>query len=434
MQTTGRAHPPSASTPATTPTSAPALALVALWVLWTATRVVLLLLVFKVWVMPGPDVTSDVHVIYQNWYGVLSGGTFPQEDVTWQYPPAAALAILSPAVLPWLGYAEAFFVLAFLVDLLVFALLLRAGRGSGRSPHGAWLWTAGVPLLGPTVYARYDLMVTAVAVGALLALARRPRLAGALIGFGAMLKVWPALLLAGAVRRTTWLWAALAAAVVAAGFALAMPGAFAFLTFQRDRGTEVESLGALVLHVARQFGWEGQVLLNYGSMEFLGPHVETVSRGAMLLTAGAFGWLLFWRWRAARPGGTAQVAWAPVVPALAGLVAVLMFTVTSRVISPQYMVWLVGVAAVCVTFRGGGAGPTGWVVVAACGVTVLEFPLYFGDVVGSTPLGLTLLFLRNGLLVAATLMAADRLWDVTVGDAAPASAEAGSPRAPLPSA
>ncbi|MGW0605652.1 glycosyltransferase 87 family protein [Streptomyces sp. NPDC002640] len=434
MQTTGRAHPPSASTPATTPTPAPALALVALWVLWTATRVVLLLLVFKVWVMPGPDVTSDVHVIYQNWYGVLSGGTFPQEDVTWQYPPAAALAILSPAVLPWLGYAEAFFVLAFLVDLLVFALLLRAGRGSGRSPHGAWLWTAGVPLLGPTVYARYDLMVTAVAVGALLALARRPRLAGALIGFGAMLKVWPALLLAGAVRRTTWLWAALAAAVVAAGFALAMPGAFAFLTFQRDRGTEVESLGALVLHVARQFGWEGQVLLNYGSMEFLGPHVETVSRGAMLLTAGAFGWLLYWRWRAARPGGTVQVAWAPVVPALAGLVAVLMFTVTSRVISPQYMVWLVGVAAVCVTFRGGGAGPTGWVVVAACGVTVLEFPLYFGDVVGSTPLGLTLLFLRNGLLVAATLMAADRLWDVTVGDAAPASAEAGSPRAPLPSA
>jgi hypothetical protein len=224
------------------------------------------------------------------------------------------------------------------------------------------------------------------------------------------------------------------AAAVAAGFALAMPGAFAFLTFQRDRGTEVESLGALVLHVARQFGWEGQVLLNYGSMEFLGPHVDTVSRGAMLLTAGAFGWLLFWRWRAARPGGTAQAAWAPVVPALAGLVAVLMFTVTSRVISPQYMVWLVGVAAVCVTFRGGGAGPTGWVVVAACGVTVLEFPLYFGDVVASTPLGLTLLFLRNGLLVAATLMAADRLWDVTVGDAVPASAETEPPRTPLPSA
>jgi hypothetical protein len=413
MQTTGRAHPPSASSPAPAPDTAPAFARWALWALWAVSRAVLLLLVYKVWVMPGPDVTSDVHVIYQNWYGVLGEGTFPQADVTWQYPPAAALAILSPAVLPWLGYAEAFFLLVFLVDLLVFVLLLRAGRGAGRSSHGAWLWTVGVPLLGPTVYSRYDLMVTAVAVGALLALERRPRLAGALVAFGAMLKVWPALLLAGAVRKTTWVWAVVTGAVMAAGFALAMPGAFAFLTFQRDRGTEVESLGALVLHVARQFGWEGHVLLNYGSMEFLGPHVETVSRAAMLLTAAAFGWLLLWRWRG-RPGARG-IVWGPAVPALAGLVAVLMFTVTSRVISPQYMVWLVGVAAVCVSFRVSGVGPAAWVVVAACGVTVLEFPLYFGDVVGSTPLGLTLLFLRNGLLVAATLMAADRLWDVTVG-------------------
>ncbi|MEU3553168.1 glycosyltransferase family 87 protein [Streptomyces fragilis] len=418
MQTKGPTHPPSATAPAPDPAPTPAAATWALWALWLASRAVLLLLVFKVWVMPGPDVTSDVHVTYQNWYRVLSEGTFPQTDITWQYPPAAALAILSPAVLPWLEYAHAFFVLAFLADAAGFALLLRAGRGSGRSRHGAWVWTAGVPLLGPTVYARYDVMVTVVAVGGLLALARRPRLAGALIGFGAMLKVWPALLLAGVLRRTTWVWTVVTAAVVAAAFALAMPGAFAFLTFQRDRGTEVESLGALVLHVARQYGWQGQVLLNYGSMEFIGPHVETVSRGAMVLTVAVFGWLLFWRWRA-RPGAlgasSERIVWGPAVPALAALVAVLMFTVTSRVISPQYLVWLVGVAAVCVTFRGSGVGPAAWVLVAASGVTLVEFPLYFGDVVSSTPLGLVLLFLRNGLLVAATLMAADRLWELTVG-------------------
>ncbi|BFO20807.1 hypothetical protein SHKM778_71950 [Streptomyces sp. KM77-8] len=62
------------------------------------------------------------------------------------------------------------------------------------------MWVAGVPLLGPTVYARYDVMVTAVAVAALLAAVRRPRLAGVLMGFGAVVKVWPALLLVG-VRR-----------------------------------------------------------------------------------------------------------------------------------------------------------------------------------------------------------------------------------------
>lgn len=67
---------------------------------WGVTRLALLLFVFKVFLFPGPDVTSDISVTYQGWYEVLSGGTFPAADVTWQYPPAAALAILSPACCP----------------------------------------------------------------------------------------------------------------------------------------------------------------------------------------------------------------------------------------------------------------------------------------------------------------------------------------------
>ncbi|MFC7893999.1 glycosyltransferase 87 family protein [Streptomyces sp. NPDC057381] len=380
----------------------------AVWLLtaWGATRLVLLLFVLKVWVFPGPDVTSDVSVIYWNWYEILRTGTFPLDDVTWQYPPVAALAILSPALLPFLEYATAFFVLACLADLAVLALLRHAGHGSGRSPRGAWVWVVGVPLLGPTVYARYDVMVTAVAVAALLAAGRHPRAAGALVGLGAMLKVWPALVLLGMRGRARWAAAALSAAGLAVVFAVSMPGAFAFVTFQRDRGTEVESLGALVFHVARQFGWDGEVLLNYGSVEFLGPHVGTVSKVALALTALAFGWLLLWRLAASR--------FAAHSAADAAFVAVLMFTVTSRVISPQYMVWLIGLAAVCLCFRASRMRLPVVLVLVASLVTVLEFPLYFAEVVASDPLGVTLLFVRNGLLVAAALLAARALWRDTV--------------------
>ncbi|MEU1125023.1 glycosyltransferase 87 family protein, partial [Streptomyces sp. NPDC005899] len=165
-------------------------------VVWAATRAVLLLCVFKVsgtFTVPGPDVTSDVSGIYRGWYEVLRGGSYPLDDVTWQYPPAAALAILSPALLPFLEYASAFFVLVLVCDALTFGLLTYAGTRSGRRGAGAWVWVVGVPLLGPTVYARYDLMVTAVAVAALLAGVRRPRALGALAAFGALLKVWPVL-------------------------------------------------------------------------------------------------------------------------------------------------------------------------------------------------------------------------------------------------
>ncbi|MEV5598846.1 glycosyltransferase family 87 protein [Streptomyces sp. NPDC052496] len=378
---------------------------------WAVTRAVLLLCVFKVLVLPGPDVTSDISGIYHGWSEVLKSGAFPQDDVTWQYPPAAALAVLSPGLLPFLDYASAFFVLACAADAVTFALLLYAGRRPGRRLAGAWIWTAGVALLGPTAYARYDLMVTAVAVAALFAAARHPRLSGALIACGALLKVWPVLLLTGAPlrgRRARELWGAAVAGALAITlcFAAWAPGGLAFLSFQRDRGTEVESLGALVFHLARQFGWDGEVLLHYGSVEFVGPYVPLVSSLALVLTVAAFGWLLLWRLRARR--------FTSATLADAAFTAVLLSVTTSRVISPQYLIWLVGAAAVCMTLRASRMGLPAVLVLPAAGATLLEFPVWFADVVASEGRGIVLLAVRNALLVAASLTACRRLWRSTV--------------------
>jgi hypothetical protein len=235
---------------------------------------------------------------------------------------------------------------------------------------------------------------------------------GVLTGIGAMVKVWPLLLLLGAVRRRAWVSAAATVAGIAALFWATMPGAFGFLTAQRDRGTEVESLGSLVFHVARHHGWNGRVLLNYGSVEFVGPYVDLVSTAALFLSALAFGWLLLWRLCAKR--------FLPHTLADAAFTAVLMFTATSRVISPQYLVWLVGIAAVCLCFRASRMAVPACLVLVACFVTVLEFPTWFADVVGSTTLGVTLLVVRNGLLVIASLLAARRLWRDTVSEPTPA--------------
>jgi hypothetical protein len=60
-----------------------------------------------------------------------------------------------------------------------------------------------------------------------------------------------------------------------------------------------------------------------------------------------------------------------------------------------------------------------WLVLAASFVTVLEFPLWFAHVVAGDALGVTLLFVRNGLLLTASLLAAARLWRATVRRTAP---------------
>ncbi|GAA4917345.1 glycosyltransferase family 87 protein [Streptomyces coeruleoprunus] len=342
----------------------------------------------------------EVHGVYRRWYDQLAGGSFPAGDVTWQYPPGAGLVVLSPGLLPWLTYFQAFVALTLLADAAVTLLLARAGGG-------AWLWTAGLPLLLHLPLARYDVQVTALAVAGLLAVrAGRPRLGGVLAGLGTLVKVWPALTLLGAppgrTTRRAWTSAALAAAAGLAVPALAFPHALDFLRHQGGRGVQIESLGGTALMVARLAGWPGRVEYRYGAFEFTGPQVAVVAQLSLLLTVAALGWLVAWRVGARR--------WTAATAADAALTAVLLFTVTSRVISPQYLVWLLGLGAVCLTSRHTVLRPVVLLLLPAAALSSLAYPVLYVDLLRVTPAACAVMVARNGLLAAATVLACRRLW------------------------
>ncbi|MER6916612.1 glycosyltransferase family 87 protein [Streptomyces sp. NPDC000594] len=369
---------------------------------WAATRLGMLALLL-VDHLGDSGVAGEVHHLYQGWYGQLVHGSFPLGDATWQYPPGAAVVFLSPAALPWLTYFQAFVALVLVADALVTLVLVRAGRA------GAWLWVCGLPLLLNLPLARYDVPVTAVAVIALLAQRGRPHLAGALAGIGAMIKVWPLLTVVGAPRGRTTLtvWGSAAASagillgVLLTGFAHPLD----FLRQQSERGVQIESLGGTALLLARSWGWPGETVFQYGAFELTGPYVTGVTRLSLALSLGALCWLVLWRIGARR--------WTPAVPYDAALTAVLLFTVTSRVISPQYLIWLLGLAAVCLTSRHTVLRPVALLMVPAAALSALVFPLMYDEVVAGTPLGCTLMVLRNGLLLVATVLACRRLWAAT---------------------
>ncbi|WP_107425682.1 glycosyltransferase 87 family protein [Streptomyces sp. CB02009] len=386
----------------------PYLAVAAVWLI---TRVGMVLLLLRDNLGIG-GVRREVD-LYRYWYGQFAQGTFPPGDVTWQYPPGAGLVIMSPGILPWLTYLQAFVALTLLADAAVTAALARAD--SARLTHGAWIWVCGLPLLLHLPLARYDVQATALAVLALLALTARStaahQLGGALAGIGAMVKVWPALALIGTPRgRTTreaWTAAVVAALALLATLALFFSDSLGFLRQQGSRGIQIESLGGTALALAEAGGiWPGRVAFRYGAFEYVGPYVSTLGHLALLLTVVAFGWLLLWRVRAHR--------WTAATPLDAALTAVLLFTVTSRVISPQYMIWLLGLAAVCLTSRSTVMRPVALLLLPAAALSSLAYPVLYDHVVAGTPQGLTVMVLRNGLLLAATLLAARRLWTSTV--------------------
>lgn len=369
---------------------------------WLTTRALMLYLLVADDLGVG-GVAGEVHVLYRRWYEQLATGAFPASDPTWQYPPGAGLVILAPGALPGTTFFQGFVALALLCDAAVTIALARAGT------PGAWYWTGGLPLLLHVPFGRYDVQVTALAVLGLLAVRNRPRIGGALAGLGAMVKVWPALTLLGTPRgRTTreaWTAAAVSCAVLLAVLAAAFSGSLDFLRQQSHRGVQIESVGGTALSLAQLAHPNWRVEYRYGAAEVTGPYVSSVALLALVLTLAAFLWLLVWRVRAHR--------WSAATPFDAALCAVLLFTVTSRVISPQYLVWLLGLAAVCLTSRHTTQRLPALLLLPAAALSALAFPVLYDQVTGGSPVGCAVMVLRNGLLLGAAALSCRALWRTT---------------------
>ncbi|MEU7424260.1 glycosyltransferase 87 family protein [Streptomyces sp. NPDC040750] len=383
----------------------------ALTVLWFTTRAVMLWLLLhdNAPLLGGGSVAHEVSRLYFRWYGVLAHGAFPAHDTLWQYPPGAGAVLLAPGLLPGLTYFQAFVTLTLATDAAIAAALIRTGTRSGRSLLGAALWTGGLPLLLHLPLARYDVEVTALAVLSLLTLSRSPRAGGVFGALGALVKMWPALVLLGTPparpTRTAWAWATAAGTFSLGVFAVFFTDPLAFLREQGGRGVQIESLGGTVLNLARHAGWSGRPHYQYGAIELVGPYVHTVATVSLALTAAAFGTLVLWRVRARR--------WNEATPYDAALSAVLLFTVTSRVISPQYMVWLVGLAAVCLTSRCTRQRPVAVLILAACALSTVAYPMCYREVIAGSWTGCLLMLARNTLLAAAAVLSLVRLWRAT---------------------
>ncbi len=415
---------------------------ISLW--WAGSR--LLILLWTLNALPyfsRGSVIGDVY-IYSGWADVMTHGSYPANDPQWQYPPAAALIMLAPKAIAHIGigYVNSFFFVALAADTVVFLLLLgqadRIAAETRRTPHlsGAWAWVLGIFALGPIVLMRYDVIVTALAVGGMIATVKansRRRaddagttdpadkrtwiLRGFLLGLGAMVKVWPAVLLAGVPggkRGLRTLVSAVGGALVVCGtLTAALPGALSFLDHQSSRGIEVESVFATPFMIASWFGYPIQTVHEDGNFQLAGPGTGITASSAILLTVLGFGIVLWWRVRrfdASR--------WTPGLMYDAGFAVLLVMVVTSRVLSPQYMIWLVGLAALCLAENGPGRRGTLMAVparlVMACTlVSQLEFPILFLQILGHGFWGNAVVAVRNLVLLAATVLALRNIWSAS---------------------
>lgn len=362
------------------------------WAIWMALRLVLVAII--VGLIPWPEQVNDL-TIYAGWVGdSLRYGRFPTDQM-WQYPPLAGPMF---ALGGWLPGDRLGFVVLFLgFDAAIMAMLTHQARRTGLT-GGCRLWALLPLVVGPLLLARFDVVPTAFAVAAVL-MAARPLASGALAATGAWLKVWPILVLAALRRRDLprGVAGALAATAVLVGVLVAtMVDPMSFLSGQRDRGLQIESLAAWPFLVARLAGAPVEVVYRYGAHEIDATWVDLVARGVVVLTVILLGVVAVQRLRGALDG----VSGADVA-----LATVLVTVATSRVFSGQYFIWLLALAAVTLGDPTSRMRRTTSLVIAAGLATHLVYPWLYSALLDGNPVAVAVQTVRVGLTVAATVAA-----------------------------
>jgi glycosyl transferase family 87 len=359
------------------------------------------------WVAPWSDERVNDLFVYRGFAEPLLDGGLPYRDLSFEYPPLAAPAIALPGLA---GTGETHFRWAFALWTLAAgaAVVLLCGalaRATGGEPRRAMLAAALMPLLcGALVRTHFDLFPVALLLGGLLLVCRdRPRAGLAVLGLGAMTKLFPlvavpvaiAWLLARGRRREAWqgaLACAATIAVVALGAVAASPdGALDAVRYQLDRPVQIESTPAMVLLGLDAVGAGDAVSISShrsdGLLHGADGAVSALLAGVLIGLVGLL---------AARVGRTPRQL---VLASLAGVIA---FALFGKVLSPQFVIWVLPLGALAFAWRSYALAAA---VTLAALLTQLEFPAHYFDVVARDPLALALVAIRNAALLTALVLA-----------------------------
>jgi hypothetical protein len=313
----------------------------------------------------GRDQVVDTPV-YQRYGDAMADGQVPYRDFRVEYPPGA----LPMFVLPSLarspagdldGYERGFEVLMWLCGagaLAAMAVALLALDASPRRAAAALAFTALAPLaLGSVILTRFDLWPAALtAVALALLLSHRPRLALGALAAAVATKIYPAVLLPVFLafvwrrhgRRRALVSLGVFATIIVAVFLpfviLAPGGVASSIGRQLSRPLQIESLGSSFLLVAHQaFGLEITMRSGHGSQNLVGVGADVLAVGSTVLQTGAL--LAIWAWFARGRAGAERMV-------RASAAAVCAFVGLGKVLSPQFLIWLVPLVPLVARRRG----------------------------------------------------------------------------------
>ena len=352
--------------------------------------------------------------VYQRYGNAIADGKVPYSDFEVEYPPGALPVFALPGLAEpghdqevSTGFRRSFETLMWLCGaaaLAAMAVILRSLRRSTLNVWTALCFAAIAPLLlGSVILSRFDLWPAALVAAALAALVSgRLRLGHALLGLGVTAKLFPAVFVPlgfafvwkRAGRREALTCLALALGIVVAVFApfliLSPGGVWHSLTVQLNRPLQVESLGSALLLVGHHvFGLGVTGDTSHGSQNLAGNAAAGLAVASTVLQAG----VLIWIWAAfARGRGDGEALVRSTAAALCAFIAF------GKVLSPQFLIWLIPIVPLVRGRRGLGASA---LLGVALVLTQIWFPFRYFRLALHFEAGLSWLLLARDLTLVA---------------------------------
>ncbi|MBA2568767.1 MAG: DUF2029 domain-containing protein [Actinobacteria bacterium] len=325
--------------------------------------------------------------VYHRYGEAMDDGRVPYRDFGLEYPPGALPAFVVPAIgdADFGTFTRRFEGLMAVcgLALVAFVAAALAGLGAGARRLAAALGLVALAPLaaGSVVLSRFDLWPAALAAAALAALlSGRERLGHGALGLAIAAKIYPAVLAPLAVayvwkrqgRREAIRCGAIlvgATAIVVLPFlALSPGGVWDSFTRQASRPLQIESLGSAFLLAAHHlFGLDITMDSSHGSQNLAGtlPGALALLQALVQVAVLVAVWIAFARGPASKERFV--LACAAVLTA---------FIALGKVVSPQFLIWLIPVVPLVHGRRGLAASS---LLAAALVLTQLWFPFRYWD-------------------------------------------------------
>jgi hypothetical protein len=335
--------------------------------------------------MPSPD---DVE-LYHDYGQFTVDGKLPYRDFSIEYPPFVLPFFIAPAIAnnlfgsPTLDRYIIFYQLEMYL-LTIGTLLLVYNLNKNLFPKlstsiGIRYFTLASMVFSFYIFRRFDIAAAMLVTLAFLFFFQKRHIwGGTSLGMATFTKLYPAIILPIAliyywkIRKQLFnaekvlFGFILSSLVIVVPFViLALPGLKNFLAYHSERGIQIESVYGIIIWLGSLIGLTNvSAIADHNSLGLASSWGAPLSSISLPITVLGLVVFYIYIWIKCREDKNLNLAWLM----QASVIAILWFILSNKVLSPQYLVWIL-------PFLTFWRGTKVWLFITACALSFIIFPI-----------------------------------------------------------